>query len=778
MVFSFQSRIVLLFSLLFTGVQALTLATVYQVSKNNVIQQIEQELTYAGRVFDRLLNGRGERMAAEVAIISADFGFRTTVASGDAVTLRSALANLMLRIQAQRAFYIGLDGKVAADTDKRLENTLFPFGAALTDAEQTGRSVSFVLIDNQPYVLATVPVLAPTPIGWIAVAMRIDDRFVDHFKRLSPAVMEITLAEQTPQGLRVLASTLDNERRQHLNGADTESDAAMPIIADSQWVSMNHALPSARTDQLLVALLQIELDAALKPYQQLWYSAAVLFGLGLLGALLGGFWLAAQVSRPIRQLADAVRRVGDGDFSQPVQFNRRDELGRLAQAFNLMMRGIADREACIAYQLRHDALTGLPNRLFFEERLSNQILQGCHYAVVLIGIARYAEINSTLGHELGDQLIGAVCAALQRHMPDDAVLAYLAGDEYALMVNNADDEQALAQLAQQILCAFDEPVVLGPSTVDVSAHLGLVHCARDGHNPKQLLRKADAALFVARKHGRHYHIYKTETDPCQPEALSLMGELRFGLESEQFRLYVQPQLDLKLNRITHVECLIRWQHPERGFMPPDSFIPLAEQTGQIHRVTAWVLKEAFRLRHEWRQAGMDVKLAVNLSTKDLLYGQLVPLLDALLGAYPVEAGDFILEITESAMMQDAELALTVLENLRGRGFLLAVDDFGTGYSSMAYLKKLPLHELKIDKAFVLNLSENQEDAVIVRSIVELGHNLGFYVVAEGLENAASLTELQRLGCDFAQGYWLSKPMQAVAFQNWLDGWAQVQSHDA
>lgn len=773
MVFSFQARIVSFVLLLFAGVQTITLVTVYQTTRDNVTKQVGQNLTYAERIFDRLLNERGERIAAETHILSADYGFRSTVSSGDTVTIRSALENLILRTQAHRAFFVDMDGKVAADTGQKYETAIFPYSKAINLAPHKNSSVYFVLIDGKPHVLATVPVLAPLPIGWVSIATRIDDRFLEYIKKLFQVTLEITLEKQTPQGLHLLASTLTETLQKYIDSLSTsqflEAYNTPTVIkfGGYRWVTLLSPLLSAREDQQLFVVLQYQLESYLKPYTQLWYSTVSLFGFGLLGILVGGVAISRQISLPVRQLAQAAHRVGRGDFRKPVNMSRRDELGRLAQAFNLMMQGIADREARIAHQLRHDPITGLPNRLYFEESLTACFEQGCGYLVVLIGLDRYAEINSTLGHKLGDKLIRAVVDVLKNNMPVNAELAHMTGDRFALLVPSPGNESSLRYLAELILHVFDEPIILGLTTVDVSAHIGLVHFPKDGQDAQTLLRKADAALFVARRSGHGYHIYSEETDPCQPEALSLMGELRTSLEAGHFKLYVQPLFDLRLKQVTHVECLIRWFHPKRGFMPPDHFIPLAEQTGNISRVTAWVLNEAFRLRNEWQDAGLEVKLAINLSAKDLLHSNLSKLLDDLLAKFPVSANDFMLEITESSVMQDAEQALKAIKYLRAQGFQIAADDFGTGYSSMAYLKKLQLSELKIDKAFVLNLATNQEDSIIVRSIIELGHNLGLKVVAEGIENRESLDILEHLGCDLAQGYLISRPMPSIEFSDWL-----------
>jgi diguanylate cyclase (GGDEF)-like protein len=771
--FSFQARIVLFFSLLFTSIQIITLIKIYQTTQDNVIAQLSQNLIYAGKVFDRQLHVHAERIISETAILSSDFGFRSTVSKDDPATIRSALDNLIQRIHAQRSFYISLDKKVLADTGETYENSDFMFPNAIIEAQQRGHSIFFVVIDGDLHVLSTVPVLAPLPIGWIVIATRIDKNFVEHLKKLFPVSLEISLAVMNQDTLHLHASTLGEDIQKQLEKLprnqleDTIDKSVLSDYADHRWVTLSHYLPTAVVGQKNLAILQFRLQEALEPYKQLWYSTITLFSLGLIGVLLGGVGVARQVTQPVRLLASAALRIGKGQFDEPVIINQKDELGRLASAFNLMMEGISNREAHIAYQLRHDDRTGLPNRFCFEESLTKCINQGDAFTVVLAGLDRFSEINSTLGHELGDKLIQSVGELLNRHYPEQAALARLSSDSFGLIISAAEDPERIRFQVESLLKILEEPIAIDSTSIDLSIHLGLAQWPKDGSNSKTLLRKADAALYLARRDAYEYVLYNEESDPCQLGALSLMSELRHGLENDQFMLYVQPLLDIKSGNISFVECLIRWQHPEKGFMPPDLFIPLAEQTGQIIKVTEWVLKQAFILCSAWRQQGLTTKLAINMSAKDLLSNRLTEFLEGLLLKYPVTAEDFMLEITESTVMQDAERALTIMQNLRKMGFQLAVDDFGTGYSSMAYLKKLPVNELKIDKAFVLNLANNQEDMLIVRSIVELGHNLGFKVVAEGLENQESLSALQALNCDIAQGYWISRPMPSENFVAWL-----------
>jgi diguanylate cyclase (GGDEF)-like protein len=467
------------------------------------------------------------------------------------------------------------------------------------------------------------------------------------------------------------------------------------------------------------------------------------------------------------RLALAAKRIGSGDYRAKVEVSGRDEVGQLATAFNQMTAAIGEREERLSHQADHDRLTDLPNRRMLERILTSEIESGGGVIPVttlaLVGVDRLPEINNTLGHDLGDQLIQGIGPMIDQLKPEGAVLARVSEAVFALLLPGRGAEHA-KPIAQAITHAFDHPVRVGSDlAIDANVHIGLATAPQHGLTARTLLQHADVALFGARGSGA-ITVYDPATDPYKPENLSLMGELRGGIQRGELQLHFQPKIGLGLNKMVGAEALVRWIHPKLGFLPPDRFIPLAEESGAIHHLTDWALGSGIHHAKRWREGGLDLKLAVNLSVRDLLNKNLPDLTQRLLSESGMSGDRFILEITESAIMSDPDAAMVVLRRLADQGIKLSVDDFGTGHSSFAYLRKLPISELKIDKSFVLNLSKNAADQTIVRTIVDLAHGLDLKVTAEGVEDQDTYNLLAEFGCDVGQGYFMSRPLTLEKFE--------------
>jgi len=493
----------------------------------------------------------------------------------------------------------------------------------------------------------------------------------------------------------------------------------------------------------------------------------VMTGATLALGWVGAVFVARSIAKPIRVLDQAARRIQAGRYGEKVVITQHDELGRLSETFNQMMDGIAEREERIAHQARHDSSTGLPNRVSFEGHVTDIIHSRGDsrrpFSVLLIQIGRFSELNNTLGHDTGEQMMRKVGKNLARIVPQPNAVARHSNNMFAIVLD-MDEHAAVALTVERLLEHFDRSVSIAGFNIDVTATIGEAVFPEHGMTARLLMQRADTAVYEAKGSGRPYAVYDPNLDPHKPERLSMMGELRQGLDEDQFRLYFQPKIDLSSETVTAVEALIRWVHPERGFMPPDDFIPLAEPTGNIQKLTAWVLEAAVRQSRKWRDDGINVRIAVNLSARDLSNRRLPSDIANLLEAHDVSPRAIILEITESAIMANPAHALEVLKTLNTMGLTLSIDDYGTGYSSMAYLKGLPVHEIKIDKSFVLKLAENRGDLILVRSAIELGHNLGLKVTAEGVEDEAAFRLLQNYGCETGQGYFVSKPLSAADFE--------------
>jgi diguanylate cyclase (GGDEF)-like protein len=436
-----------------------------------------------------------------------------------------------------------------------------------------------------------------------------------------------------------------------------------------------------------------------------------------------------------------------------------------------MRTGIGEREEQIRFQSTHDALTGLPNRTLFLDRLSQAIAgakrQGRQVGMVMMDVDRFKEINDTLGHRFGDDLLVEAGRRLRQSTRESDTVARLGGDEFAVMFD-ADDALRAAEVARRVAGALETPFVLAGVSIDVRASMGIALYPLHAPDAETLMKRADIAMYDAKRNHSSFAVYEPGRDEHSLRRLAILSELRHAIASGQLELHYQPKIDFGTERAGHAEALVRWRHPVHGMMPPDEFIGLAEQSGNIGMITKWVLRRAVADCAAWQREGLDLTVAVNLSALDLFDPELPTLISGMLHDAGLSPSRLVLEITESAVMRDAAHAQKILGDLKARGITLSIDDYGTGYSSLAHLRRLPVHELKIDKSFVSHLGEGSaEDSVIVRSTIELGHNMGLRVIAEGVESEAAWVELKALGCDMAQGYFVSRPLPNDAFVAWL-----------
>jgi diguanylate cyclase (GGDEF)-like protein/PAS domain S-box-containing protein len=418
-------------------------------------------------------------------------------------------------------------------------------------------------------------------------------------------------------------------------------------------------------------------------------------------------------------------------------------------------------EAALEYQALHDALTNLPNRTLLLDRLKQAILNArrdnTSVALLLLDLDRFKEINDTFGHHHGDLLLQQLGPRLQAPLRHSDTVARLGGDEFALLLA-ATDVAGATRAARKVLTVLERPFLLDGTSCETGASIGLAVYPDHGEDADSLLRRADVAMYMAKRTEAGLAIYSPEQDQYSPGRLAMVAALREAIERDGLFLHYQPKIDLKTLRVASVEALARWHHPTYGRVAPDHFIHLAEQSGLIRPLSLWVLNEALRQCRLWHDRGLTIDLAWNLSARLLHDPQVVETIAQLLQRWEVEAQWLEVEITESALMVDADRALETLGQLRSMGVRIAIDDFGTGYSSLVFLRRLPVDTIKIDKSFIAGMADNPDDAIIVRSVLDLGHNLGLEVVAEGVESQHVLEVLTALRCDFAQGYLLARPV--------------------
>ncbi len=440
------------------------------------------------------------------------------------------------------------------------------------------------------------------------------------------------------------------------------------------------------------------------------------------------------------------------------------ENGRL---INQLRHEAAERE----HEAFHDSLTGLPNRALFHQRVAEAIAKarpGDRVAIMLMDLDRFKDVNDTLGHHSGDLLLCEVASRLTGAGLQDATIARLGGDEFAILAGAVHGDGDVEAVAHRVSATFGEPVVIDDLALEVQGSIGIALWPEHGLDPSTLLKRADVAMYWAKAAEDPVAVYDAGRDHNTPRRLSLAGELRQAIDEGRLVVHFQPKANVGDGKVVGAEALVRWNHPVHGFVSPEEFIPLAETTGGIHSLTSFVLREALQECRRWQEANHRIGVAVNLAVRNLRDGGLPDEIAAALAETGIAAKNLTLEITESSIMRDTKRSTRILDELAELGVELAIDDFGTGYSSLSYLQQLPVHEIKIDKSFVLSLATNPNDATIVRSIIELGHNLNLGVVAEGVENGATWDRLRAMRCDTLQGYFLSRPMPADQLMEWLD----------
>ena len=488
--------------------------------------------------------------------------------------------------------------------------------------------------------------------------------------------------------------------------------------------------------------------------------------------------LAAQSAGATVAVPEFFQRLRmEEELRQANELLERRVLARTTELSNANLRlehEIAERrlaEEQLRRQALHDALTGLPNRLLLYDRLEQGVLKCSRNAkplgLLFMDLNGFKEISDTFGHQCGDELLRQVGGRLASRLRSTDTVARLGGDEFAILLPDIDGLDIAVEVSRSLLLALVEPLSVEGHQLTIGASIGIVLCPDHGADPSTLMRRADVAMYTAKHSSRGHSVYSAETDAHSPARLTLLADLRRDSCRDQFRLYFQPEVELATGRVRRTEALARWLHPELGLLLPRDFIPLAEAGNLVHRVTQWALEAAIQACRRWQQAGLAVGVSVNLSPRDLREAGLAQSIAASLDAAGLEPAWLTLEITEGSLLADPEHAIALLRPILDAGVILSIDDFGTGYSSLSHMKQLPASEIKIDRTFVHEMMRNEHDAVIVRSLIELGHSFGRQVVAEGIEDFATWNRLAVLGCDLGQGFFVSPALAEDEIVEWM-----------
>jgi predicted signal transduction protein with EAL and GGDEF domain len=742
-------KLTVLYAGLFCVVLTLIGATAYAVIAHNTQRVVREQLVSAGAVFDEVWHLRLEHLQDGSAHAASAENFRTAVANADNGALMPMLARLRRDLDADLVFLVTAQGLVVREDGAAISSVPPGLQSVLEhDRAPTG----LLSWDGVQHQAAAIPILAPNLLGWIVVGEKIDETELSALAGLSAIPLQASLLTQARDGSwRGIELTDHSALNIFILGAlNAERNApSMVETAEGRAIAAVRPLTSLEGTRNLL-LLRSPLSSALSPYGAL-FSTLAAVGIVGLALLLTGTWLLAQsITQPISTLETAARKLEQGVY-ETTTVRSKDELARLADSFNAMVATIQEREKRITHLAYHDAETRLPNRRALERSLGAAAQQKRFY-LAAIGVDRFAHVRGAIGYALAASLLNKLGARLARVVAN-APMARLSSDVLGVAFLANDDADARRRAAA-LVSNLEQPVSLDGHVVDVNVTIGVAQPRGKDETPSAMIERASIALDQARTARAKTAFFDEGAYGDPARNLSLMGEMRQALINGDMTLVHQAKYNFRTGRIDSAEALVRWKHPTRGMISPDLFVPMAEETGHVRALTDWALQRAVEDQKQMSAAGWPMAVSVNVS------GRLIG--DAEFAQSAVELvrnapHDICFEITETAIVDNPKVALENIELFAANGIRIAIDDYGSGLSSLAYLKKLPAHELKIDKFFVESITSSQRDALLVRSTIDLGHGLGLKVTAEGVEDPAMFALLAGMGCDMAQGYLVARP---------------------
>ena len=653
------------------------------------------------------------------------------------------------------------------DTTKQLCTQLPVKAKTRTGANRLKAINSFCYFDQHAFHSVIVPVGTLSPIGYLQIVS-------------DPANVFQHMETKLSMPLRIQSA---------LGKISYESDNWVSK-ADNKFLTINHALDDIQNKPAINILMQKDISSTFKSFSDSRTLIILFVGcITLFAVLLFLYIFEKSMLKPLNRLAKQFTKIktDKNNFGDQLKLEGGPEIVSLTENFNGLSNKLAKMYQKLEEMAFTDQLTALPNRSRLQEILDFHTLQSQRnntpFTLFMMDLDRFKSVNDTLGHHAGDLLLQQVSDRLKNLLRrsdyvslvteqeteffKSDVVARLGGDEFAVVLPAIDSEEDAKNIAHKIHLAMQKPFVINDHNFDVGVSIGIAICPTHAANAEHLMQYADVAMYQAKENKNGYAIFSSKLDSTNKKLLTLDTDLRKAIQENSLNLAYQPKIDLHTNKVVGVEALLRWTHEEHGFIPPDQFIPIAEQSNLINEVTDWVLNASLLQKSQWSNQDIELSIAINLSAKNLLNENLISNIKNQLKKYDVAPESLYLELTETAVMSDPSHAIIVMRQLYDMGVRISIDDFGTGYSSLSYLKQLPVDEIKIDRSFVRDMEHDGNDAIIVQSTIDLAHNMGLRVIAEGVENSVILSELSDRTCDLAQGYYMAKPMTNAELMDWL-----------
>ena len=764
---SLSTRLTVQFALLFAIAMLGVSAALSILIAGSASRKVESQLQASGAVYDRLWQQRSRELQNAAQLLARDFGFRAAVASGDRATMQSALGNAAVRLKVRSAFIVTVEGNVST-LDPGIRSSE---AAALWEPLDEGRLTGVAVLAGRPRQLVAAPIMAPTLLGWVVFAADLDAREMRSLERLSAIPLRAAVIAKRDRRWSEASgsmSALDTEATLLAQAHVGEGAAFDMQVGGAASIALAKPLPAFAGSERAILLLAYPQSEAMADARKLQFALGSMTVLGLLLVAFATWRAARQITEPLARLDEAAGRLASGDHVQ-VRVRGEDELARLAHSFNEMAGKIAEREQRITQLAFNDTLTTLPNRTMFQQQLDHlfRATDGSEnlFALHCLDLDQFKVINDTLGHPAGDALLIEAAHRVE-HAARGHFVARLGGDEFVVLQMVGHDRDVIDRLARDILGEMSRPTMIDGHEVIPSTSIGIAIAPQDGTDSGTLLRNADLALYRAKEAGRRtYAFFEESLNERAQQRRQVETDLRLALERNEFELLYQPLFDLEQNRICSFEALLRWHHPTRGLISPVEFVPVAEDTGLIVPIGAWVIREACARAMSWPE---HVRVAVNVSAVQFHRGGLQETVLRALADTRLAPGRLEVEITESIFLDGSDTTLRLLHSLRALGVRIALDDFGTGYSSLSYLQSFPFDKLKIDRSFIQNLLTREGATAIVHAITELANALGIETTAEGVEETAQLMELRAHGCSSVQGFLFSEPMSAADVERLFD----------